>query len=106
MYSPQTIGPERSRRAITVNKKLKFFHKSISIITGLFLVLQSLAPGFFALQNSVFAQEETPAVVEEVSPSPVEETTPTPEETIASTPEETTNPTVEVSPEATPEPTI
>src|SRR3989344_5619398 len=87
-------------RATIVNKKLKFFQKSLSLLTGLFLVLQSLAPGFFALQNSVFAQEETPASTDASLGRPA------PTETVTPAPEDSPTPTAEATLEATAEPTV
>ncbi len=96
--------------ALFMKKKRKvFFQKTVSVITGLFLVFQSLTPGFFISSKS-FAQEapvETPTPT--VVPAPEQpnnnEVTPTPE-IVAPTPSEEVSPTplVEPSVTVTPEP--
>ncbi|OGG23640.1 hypothetical protein A3A79_00330 [Candidatus Gottesmanbacteria bacterium RIFCSPLOWO2_01_FULL_43_11b] len=90
---------------------MKFFHKSISLITGLLLVLQSLVPALSIAPNYVFAQDAEEQVQEQVEPTaaiepspeptfeptPTEEVLPTPTEEVSPTPE-TSEPPHETSP--------
>lgn len=100
-------------------KQRVFFQKSVSILTGLFLVFQSLTPGFFvssriSAQDAAIVETPTPTVVpapeqqnNDVTPEPTpvqEVATPTPNNEITPTIDPT--PSIEPSITVTPEPPV
>ncbi len=88
-------------------KRRVLFQKTVSVVTGLLLVFQSLTPGFF-ISSQTFAQDatETPSPTVVPTPEPTNEATtteaPTPTEIVTPVPTEEITPTTEPTPTSEP----
>lgn len=84
-----------------MKKRRILIQKTVSLLSGSLLVLQSLFPSLSAIYSTqIFAQDANPTVTETPAPTPV--TTPDPTQTEVTTP----TPTTEVTPTLEPTPTV